>query len=181
MKKLYQKSHAFTLCFLMLLVFAPVLGTAQNQQPVYPRDSIISAARDIINATHFCALVTLDSSGQPQVRTMNPFPLGDNFEIWFATSRTSRKVSELKNDPRVSVYYADHINATGYVNIIGKATVIDDKDLLVKMKRDYWEGIPNWQDVFVLIKITPVSMDVINYRKGISGQPGTNRSPSITF
>lgn len=38
------------------------------------RDSIILAARDIIGQLKYCALITVDSVGVPQARTMNPFP-----------------------------------------------------------------------------------------------------------
>jgi general stress protein 26 len=145
------------------------------------RDSLISGARDIIKGSPFCALVTIDSTGQPQVRTMNPFPIGDDMVIWFATGRTSRKVGELKNNQKVAVYYSDQSDSRGYVTFNGTAQVIDDKELLKKMKRQYWEGIPDWQNIFVLIKITPQSMDVINYAKGISGDPKTSRSPRVVF
>ncbi len=125
------------------------------------RDTILAAAREIILQTNYCALVTIDSTGQPQIRTMNPFPLKDELVIWFATSRESRKVSEIKNNPEVCVYYADHNNAKGYVNITGTAVIIDNKELLLKMKRAYWENIPNWQDRFVLIKITiPINIAI---------------------
>jgi general stress protein 26 len=81
----------------------------------------------------------------------------------------------------VSVYYANHVSAKGYVSITGTAEVIDDKELLMKMKRAYWDGIPNWQNMFVLIKITPKTMDVINYRHRLNNDPKTFRAPSINF
>lgn len=169
-------------CFVMFfLVILPLKGIAQDQQSSFPKDTLIQAAREIMKAVPFCALVTIDSAGQPQVRTMKPFPLGDEMVIWFATSRKSRKVNEIKNNPKVSVYFSDHSNARGYVNITGTAVIIDDKELLVKMKRAYWENIPNWKDRFVLIKITPKKLDVINYSRGISGDPETNRSSSLVF
>ncbi len=112
---------------------------------------------------------------------MNPFPANDEFVTWFAKARESRKVMEIKNNPRVSVYYADHVNAKGYVAITGTAEVIDDKALLLKMKRNYWEGIKGWQDHFVLIRIVPKSMDVINYRRHVTNDPETLRAPSISF
>ena len=145
------------------------------------RDTIIIAAREIMKETNYCGLTTVDSTGQPQVRTMNPFPLNDEFIIWFATSRTSRKVREIRNNPKVCVYYADHISAKGYVSITGTAEILDDKELLTKMKRDYWKSIPNWQNIFVLIKITPKTMDVINYKHGLNNDPNTLRAPSIVF
>jgi general stress protein 26 len=170
------------LCPGLLVVFLAFLslnGIAQNQQTAYPKDTLLKAAREIIQSVHFCALATIDSAGLPQVRTMNPFPLKDDMVVWFATGRKSRKVKDMRHNPNVCVYFADHINASGYVTINGKAEVIDDKELLVKMKRDYWEGIPNWQDIFVLIKITPVSMDVTNYARGIAGDPETSRAPRV--
>jgi general stress protein 26 len=139
------------------------------------------AALEIMNSTHYCGLITIDSTGQPQVRTMNPFPANNELITWFATARTSRKVKELRHNPKVCIYYADHISAKGYVNITGIAEVIDDKELLKKMKREYWEGIPNWQDIFVLIKIVPKTIEVINYKHGINNNPTTFKAPVIVL
>ena len=163
--------------FLISLLIHHTIG-AQN---VISRDSMMAGAKDIISQTTYCGLVTINAAGLPQVRTMNPFPVNDDFVIWFATSRTSEKVSEIRNNPAVNVYFADHSKAIGYVSISGKAEVIDNKELLVKMKRDYWEGIPNWKDIFVLIKITPVKMEVINYKYGINNNPKTFKAPEVKF
>src|SRR5512145_2021918 len=105
MKKPILSFSAFFIFFISLF---PVNTIAQQSVSI---DSLMVAAREIINETHYCALVTIDSTGQPQVRTMNPFPLKDEFIIWFATSRDSRKVREIRNNPKVCVYYADHVNA----------------------------------------------------------------------
>lgn len=169
---------------LVLAVLASTFSsfiTGVDGQPSVNRDTVILAAHEIINETTYCGLVTVDSLGQPQIRTMNPFPVKDDFVIWFATARTSRKVREIKNNQKVCVYFANHLSAKGYVNINGSATVIDDKELLVKMKRDYWNGIQGWQDRFVLIKIIPRSIEVINYKHGINNDPGTLRAPTISF
>jgi len=176
MKKAITLSKIFS-----LLLLAVVISTKLVAQTVVNRDTILVAARDIISQTTYCGLVTIDSNGQPQVRTMNPFPVEDDLIIWFATSRSSRKVAELKTNPKVAVYFANHNSAIGYVNISGKAEVIDDKELLVKMKREYWNGIPNWQDIFVLIKIVPEKLEVINYKHGLNNDPKTLRAPSVEF
>lgn len=142
------------------------------------RDTLILAAQEIIKETTYCGLATVDSTGQPQIRTMNPFPVKDDLVIWFATSRTSRKVREIKDNPKVCVYFANHLTAKGYVNITGAATVIDDRELLVKMKREYWNGIPGWQEKFVLIKIIPETIEVVNYKHGVNNDPETFRAPT---
>jgi len=176
MKAYFRFSRTVSLALLLLISASEVSG-----QTSFNRDTILVAAREIMTQTTYCGLVTIDSTGQPQVRTMNPFPANNEFITWFATSRSSRKVKELRNNPKVSVYYANHLVAKGYVNISGRAEVIDDKELLKKMKRDYWEGIPNWQDIFVLIKIVPETIEVINYKHGLSNDPVTFRAPSVKF
>jgi general stress protein 26 len=164
-----------------LILFSAIIPWKLYSQPSINRDTVLIAALEIIKETTYCALVTIDSTGQPQVRTMNPFPANDELITWFATSRNSRKVREIKNNPKVCVYYANHLSAKGYVNITGTAEVIDDKDLLIKMKRDYWENIPDWQNIFVLIKIVPKTLEVINYKHGLNNDPGTFRAPSIVY
>ncbi len=166
---------------LFLTLFITCAASNLFAQSEINRDTVLVAAREIISQTTYCGLVTVDSNGQPQVRTMNPFPVKDDFVIWFATSRSSRKAGELKANPKVAVYFADHNTAKGYVNISGKAEVIDDKELLQKMKREYWEGIPNWQDIFVLIKIVPEKLEVINYKHGLNNDPQTFKAPFINF
>jgi general stress protein 26 len=164
--------------FFLLFTVSQLKTSAQN---IISRDTLLAAAKEIMNETTYCALVTIDSAGQPQIRTMNPFPPNNEFITWFATSRASRKVREIKNNPKVCVYYADHSVAKGYVNITGRAEVIDDKDLLLKMKRDYWDGISGWQNIFVLIRIIPETIEVINYRHGLNNNPVTFRAPSMIY
>jgi general stress protein 26 len=162
-----------------LVILSAIIPVNANAQSSVNRDTMFVAAREIILSIHYCALTTIDSTGQPQTRTMNPFPANDELITWFATSRTSRKIRELKNNPKVCVYFADHVNAKGYVSITGNAEVIDDKELLMKMKRDYWSGIPGWENKFVLIKIVPATLEVINYKHGLNNDPNTFRAPHI--
>jgi general stress protein 26 len=166
---------------LAIILCLAIIPSKLNAQSTINRDTMFVAALEIIHDTHYCALVTIDSTGQPQVRTMNPFPANNELITWFATSRTSRKVKELKHNPKVCIYYADHVSAKGYVSITGVAEVIDDKELLKKMKRDYWEQMPNWQDIFVLIKIVPKTVEVINYKHNLNNNPDTFKAPTIVL
>ncbi len=174
-----MKLKLIALCSLIVLTAG--ISKKLDAQSAINRDTMIIAAKEIIKGTNYCGLATVDATGQPQMRTMNPFPVNDEFITWFATSRTSRKVKEIKNNPKVCVYYADHSSAKGYVSITGTAEVIDDRELLVKMKRDYWNGIPNWETNFVLIKIIPKTMEVVNYKRGLSSDPNTFSAPKIMF
>jgi len=147
----------------------------------FNRDTLIAAAMEIINANQFCALVTIDSSGQPQVRSMNPYPMKDDMVIWFATDRKTHKLKEIRNNQKVSVYWADHSSPKGYVAIAGIAEIIDDVDFLVSMRRQYWDDYgTDWKNNFVLIKIVPVKMNVVNYARKVYGSPETG-TPYVEF
>src|SRR5690606_39621127 len=104
---------------LLLILLITIVASNLFAQTEVNRDTMLVAARELIQETTYCGLVTIDYNGQPQVRTMNPFPVKDDMIIWFATSRSSRKVGEIKANPKVAVYFADHNTAKGYVNISG--------------------------------------------------------------
>ena len=168
---------------LLFLLLQPMVSNAQEDSETKPnRDSVIAAAREIMGMQNYCALITIDSAGMPNVRTMNPYPLEEDMTVWMATNRQSRKVKEMQSNPNVCVYYADHKIASGYVAINGMAEIIGDKDLLVKKKREYWEQVvPDWENVLVLIKIIPQKLEVVNYKRGLSGNSVTWKSPFIEF
>ena len=56
-----------------LLVSTFTLKAQEEIQVIPNRGKIISVAKEIIKAARYCALITIDSTGQPHVRTMDPF------------------------------------------------------------------------------------------------------------
>ena len=110
---------------LVLLFMLPFIATCQNNEP---KDStkmkLTRAAREIMTASKTCALITLDSEGRPRVRAMDPFPPDSNFTVWFGTNPNSRKVEQIKNDPRVTLYYLDS-DSSGYVIAASSAELIN--------------------------------------------------------
>jgi general stress protein 26 len=145
------------------------------------RNAIIAAAREIMARQKYCAIVTVDASGQPQVRTMNPFPPEDDLTVWFATNSRSRKVREIKGNPQVCLYYADHNEATGSVAIAGTAVLVDEMSEKLKRERDYWkESFPDWK-YLLLIKVIPERLEVLNYARDLTNEPDTWLTPSIEF
>ena len=56
---------------------------------------------------------------------MNPFPPEDDLTVWMATNSRSRKVREIRDNPNVCLYYADHQTATGSVAISGTAVLVE--------------------------------------------------------
>lgn len=168
------------ICFLVVSISK--LNTAQiSQSPQNHRDTLIVAAKEIINSARYCALITTSSTGEIHVRTMDPFSPEDNMVIWLGTNSNSRKVIEIKNNPHVSIYYNDP-NRSGYVVISGKAQIIDDAEETTKRWKEEWtQFYPNREKNYILIKVVPEKMEVINYKLGIAGDPVTWQVPSIEF
>jgi general stress protein 26 len=149
-----------------LLIAFPVL--AGQNKPASPPDpaKVLAAAREVMTAQQYCALITLDEGGLPQARTMNPFAPDEAMEVWMATHAGTRKVGQIRKDPRVALYYADHSNAIGYVSVTGRAVLVDDMREVLKRKRAYWDtAFPGLKDI-ILIKVIPERIEVVNYKAG---------------
>ncbi len=175
------KACLLTSLFLSLPGSPPECTGQVKHAKTVERDSVIAAAREIIGLQTYCALVTVDSSGQPHVRTMNPFPPEKDMTVWIATNSRSRKAREIQNNPRVCLYYADHSQASGYAAITGKATLVDDMNEKLKRKRSYWDqAFPDWK-YLVLIKVVPERLEVLNYKHGMLNDTLTWSAPSVTF
>lgn len=145
------------------------------------RSELIAAAREIIASQQFCALVTQDEVGRSQIRTVNPFPPEDDMAVWIATGTQTRKVGQIRHNPQVTLYYADHSKAAGFVSIRGKALLVEDRAEMIKRKRAYWDSMfPEFKNL-ILIKVIPEYLEVLNYSRGVNGDPATWHAPSVEF
>jgi general stress protein 26 len=167
----------------VVLALVPLSSLAQEQPkaPALDRAALIAAAREVMGAQKYCALVTLAEDGRPDVRTMNPFPPEEDMSVWMATNTRSRKIAQIRRDPRVTLYYANHENAIGYVAVSGRAELTEDEAEIRRRKRDYWDqAFPGLKNL-VLIRVVPERIDVLNYKAGANGNPETWRTPTIEF
>jgi len=160
-----------------------LLGTVgiAAAQPASGETELTEAAREIIQASRYAALVTLSESGAPHARTMDPFPPDSQFVVWMGTNRASRKVEDIRNDPRVLIYYQDP-NGAGYVTLEGRARLVDDSlEKETRWKEEWAAFYPDRGAAFLLIAVTPVRMEVMNYRRGVIGDSATWRVPVLEF
>lgn len=152
---------------------------AQGDHGPYSPDKLISAARELMLAARFCALITLDKWGRPQVRTMDPFVPDDDFNVWFGTNRKSRKVEQIRHDPRVALYYLAP-EGTGYVAVKGMALLVDDPSEKAHRWKEEWKDFyTDRQADYLLIKVVPEKLEVVDYNNGIVGDPETWKVPSL--
>jgi general stress protein 26 len=182
MKSLNKRKNWRILLLCFLLFSIAEFNSAQiSQNTQNRRDTLIAAAKEIIESSRYCALITTGSTGEIHARTMDPFSPEDNMVIWLGTNSNTRKVVEIQHNPNVTLYYSDS-DGTGYVVISGKAQIIDDTEEITKRWKEEWaQFYPNREKNYILIKVVPEKMEVINYKLGIAGDPVTWQVPSIEF
>jgi len=138
-----------------------------------PRDTLLAVARDMMAKARFCVLITLDATGHPRARAMDPFAPEENMVVWMGTSRVTRKVEEIRNDPRVTLYYA-HPEGAGYVSLYGTAKLVDTPEETAKRWKEEWATFyPDKEASFILIAVTPERMEIVDYSRGVMGDPKT--------
>lgn len=175
-----SRPRASVASLVALALLAGLPRPAAAQTPV-PRDSVLAAARAIMEAARFCALVTLDAEGAPRVRTMDPFPPRGDMTVWLGTDRDSRKVAEIEGDGRVALYYAAP-DESGYVSVLGRARLVDDEAEKAARWKPEWEAFyPDRASDYLLIEVVPERIEVVDYARGLVGAPGTWEPPSATF
>ena len=101
--------------------------------------------------------------------------------VWLGTNPRSRKVAAIRRNPRVTLYYFDR-EAQAYVTIYGIARLVNDPKATLKWWKDGWKDFyPDRTRDFLLIRVTPEKLEVVNVKKGIVGDPHTWKPPSVKF
>jgi general stress protein 26 len=147
------------------------------------RTAVLDAAKEIMLKARYCALITLGNDGSPETRVVDPFPPEAGMVVWLATNPGTRKVAQIKRDPRVALSYID-TSGGGYVTLLGKADLVES----VAEKEERWkeEWFPFYKDKnkgsdYLLIRVTPTRLEVVNYAHGILNDPTTWAPASISF
>ncbi len=146
MKLIKSFKNRIIILILIIILQSPLITFAQENAAAYNRDTLITTAKKMMETTRYCALITLNTTGDPDARTMEPFSPDSNMVVWLGTSIDSRKVKQIKNDSRVTLYYQAR-NAAGYVVIKGQAYIVQDS----LKKQTYWKK--EW--VYFIQRINP--------------------------
>jgi general stress protein 26 len=175
------RASSIMLLFISIMMVSGSVCAQEIQLSTPKRDTLLSVAREYIQAVRYCALITVDSTGQPYVRAMDPFLPDENMVVLLGTNRNSRKAQEIRNNPRVTLYYSDD-RGEGYVAIIGRASLVDDpKEKAVWWKEEWDEFYKDQKGSYLLIKVIPEKLEILNYKHSILGDTKTWITPSVDF
>jgi general stress protein 26 len=161
---------------------APAIAqAAAGAQP--DRAAVIKVGAGIMQRARYCTLVTLGEDGHPQARIMDAFPPEEEMVVWMATNALTRKVSEIRKDPRVTLSYFD-AKTTSYVMLLGRAALVADPAEKAKRWKNEWAKLykdGNRGDDYLLIKVTPIRLEVSAEGEGVKHDPTTWRATVVDF
>jgi general stress protein 26 len=183
MSRLSRRSavRAFALAVAMAL---PALAFGQVANAAPPdRAAVIKVATGIMQRARFCALITIGADGHPQSRIVDAFEPDADMVVWIATMSLTRKVAEIRRDPRVTLSYFDP-NSMGYVTLLGRAAIVSAAAEKAKHWKEDWAKLykdKNRGDDYVLIKVTPIRLEVSAEGEGIRNDPRTWRPVLVEF
>ncbi|MCA1790096.1 MAG: pyridoxamine 5'-phosphate oxidase family protein [Thioalkalivibrio sp.] len=141
---------------------------------------MLDVAREIMLASRFCTLVTIPESGHPRARIMDPFPPEEGLAVWMGTHRKTRKIEDIRNDPRVTLSYFDS-EAGRYVSLMGRARIVDDPAEKERHWKSEWEAFyPDRERDYLLIAVTPETIEVVSDVDGIVGDSETWLPPAVS-
>ncbi len=163
-----------------IVLMGPAIRSQERTQSSN-RDQLTTVARQIITASRYCALITSDRANRSQARAVDAFAPDEHFVIWIGTNPRTRKVAEIRRNPKVTLYYFDRVSQ-GYVTLFGRARLVND----AAEKERHWK--PEWKEFypdrakdFILIEVTPQRMEVVDVKRGVLGDPKTWRPPVVRF
>ena len=164
------------------LALALPLPTLAAQSPAAPSVAPLrldSVARRIIGAATYATFITVDNAAQPQARTVQPLAPNARWEIWFATNPRTRKVQEIRRNPRVAVHYFDPVTQS-YVAISGRARLVRDRATMDAHWDAAWNTFyPDRDSSVVLVAVTPLRVEVVSPSAGVNSDPRTWRPQSF--
>jgi general stress protein 26 len=145
------------------------------------RAQIIAAAKAIIQEARYCTLVTLGEGGQPQARIVDLFPPDSDLTIWIATNPLTRKVEEIRRDPRITLLCFNPATFE-YATVLGTAVL--DSNALHKAAhwKDSWAALykdKNRGDDYLMLRVKPARLEVVSLRRGMSNDPKTWRPVTV--
>jgi general stress protein 26 len=147
------------------------------------REEIIASARDVVQKARYCSLTTIGGDGHPQARIVDPLEPDADFTMWIATNPLTRKVREIRRNPRTTLLCFDPAT-TSYVTVVGRAALIAD----ATEKQKHWKA--DWAPIypqgprdsgFMLIRVTPIRLEIVSESRGMVGDRRTWRPLAIDF
>lgn len=158
-------------------------AAAQAQGARIDRAAMIAAARDVMQKARYATLVTLGPDGHPQARVVDPLAPDSALTIWIGTNPLTRKVAEVRRDPRVTLVYFD-TKGNEYVSIIGRAEpVVGAAEKSRHWKAEWGPFYKNGArgSDFMLLRVRPIRLEIVSPSHKLVNDSVSWRPVSVTI
>ena len=175
--------RAFVLATACLFCLPRLAATQAPPAQIAERTKVVAAAQQVMQKARYCAFVTIGRDGHPQARAVDPLPPERDMTVWIATNPITRKVDQIRTDPRVTLFYFDP-SGPGYVTLLARAELVSDSAEKARHWKEDWA--PFYADKhrgkdFILIRCKPIRLELVSYGHGLVGDPSTWRPITIEF
>jgi general stress protein 26 len=164
------------------LLGVPIIASTQDTMGRAPdRAKVLAAAAQLMEKARYCSLITLGPDGHPQSRIVDPFPPEADLTVWIATNPVTRKVEQIKADPRVTLSCFDP-SGPGYVTLLARAEVVTDAAEKAKRWKEDWVMFykdKNRGPDYVLVRVKPFRLELVSLGHDILNDPATWRPVTI--
>lgn len=97
---------------------------------------------EIVEESEIVLLIT-NAEGYPRMRPMTVVAYEEDGTVWFATSKSSRKVEEISRNPKATACFLN-LEGGAHAQVFGEVKVVDDPDLKNELWdedwTEYWDG-----------------------------------------
>ena len=168
-----MRSRAIGAGVVVVTLLAGAAARAQERPQPPKAPDPLAVAREIMQAARYCTLVTFGEDVYPEARLMDAFPPEADLTVWMATNPKSRKVAQIRKNPRVTLHYFDTASM-GTVTLFGLARLVNDPAEKKKRWKDEWRDFyPDRDAGYLLIAVTPDRLEILSPAHGIENDPVT--------
>lgn len=102
------------------------------------KEEAIEQGLALVNRSTIAMVGTVDDEGCPNIRAMIKMENEGLKRIWFTTNTSSKKVTQIKNSPKVCVYFVDFDKRMGLM-LIGTMEILQDPESKRRLWREGFE------------------------------------------
>jgi general stress protein 26 len=159
----------------------PVAAVAQPGPAAPDRAAVVKAAREVMAHARYCSLLTVGLEGRLQARIVDPFAPDESITVWIGTNPVTRKVAEIRKDPRATLICFDP-GDKAYVTLIGVAEVVTDAAEKARHWKTDWAEFykdgPRGED-YVLLRFSTQHIELASPAHELMNDPVTWRPVSV--
>ena len=157
----------------LLIAFAGTGAHAEPESASLDRAKVVFSAQDVITQAQYCTFVTTGKKGQPDARIVDPSAPDGDLAVWIVTKKSSRKVAQLRKNPRATLLYFDPVNLS-YVTLVGKTSIVSDPAEMDKHWQEKWT--PFFPDGtkspdLALVRFVPSSVEIVSRQHKLHKDP----------